>query len=525
MKRLLQEKSKKAAAETEKQKEKTDSKTDSGLQDKEHNADKNDIAKDTQQKQDDTDVQNNKDNENKKQSENKIDIEKDTNQDRIKTTPENKDVSENESVKTIDSDSTSEKETKIQMVENEKINQNITSSAKNKTEIAHSISDDSSKLESDVDELHLLQKLHSENEINSSTLESSDSETPIAISDTLGSSSDANKKVSSDVISIENSSYSESEVTKELPDTKGAENMENKIIEEVVDSNTELECSNIGIEKKQARTNNDEYNESVEDILLASTDDEVETEKSVKPIDDEECVNLKDDSLSIGDTVVEGVDEQQDSSHVKQDDASSIESVACVSLKDDSPVEVNMEEGDEKISATDNDVQKNGNTIIESIENTDLNSTEIENSVQSVQMIELKESSSEKEMDVIDESSLDDKGKENSSDEVMDTIDSNETDKPTETIEISTKSMDSESKEKSPEEVIDTIEESLNNLNDNEEPTAELLDTAEVSTNSMEIEGKESLPEEILDAIDESMKSLGSESTTDKIIELPNDKL
>ncbi|XP_028157297.1 calponin homology domain-containing protein DDB_G0272472-like isoform X1 [Ostrinia furnacalis] len=253
----------------------------------------------------------------------------------------------------------------------------------------HLISDDSNKLESDIDELHLLQKLHTETEANTSTQDTSDSESPIAISDTLESSSDNKKHTASDVISIENSSYSESEVNLESIDSKAdkeTDPLSDKVIAESVDEHTEIECSNTGVEKKLAITNNDEYNESIEDILLASTDDEEENNKNAKLVYEEECVNLKDDTISIGDTVVVGVDKPQssptdDNSSGKQDDASSVESVAFVSTKEDSPAEMK-------------DVENTDSTYKENTaqdQNTDAPANDIINA----ETIEPKESSSE----------------------------------------------------------------------------------------------------------------------------------
>lgn len=273
---------------------------------------------------------------------------------------------------------------------------------------AHLISDDSSKLESDVDELHLLQKLHSETEANTSTQDASDSESPIAISDTLESSSDNKKQTASDVISIENSSYSESEIVSKPFNAeveKETDPLADKVVAEIVDENTEIECSNLGIEKKLVRSNNDEYNESIEDILLASTDDEVETDRGPKQRSDEECVNLKDDTISIGDTVVEGVDKTQsnpatdDSSPGKQDDASSVESVAVVSLQSDSPetnMDVESKDDTEKPHAEDV-LKENTNTAQEQ-------NIEPSNEQNGTQTIELKESSPEEITDTTDKS-------------------------------------------------------------------------------------------------------------------------
>ncbi|XP_060809862.1 daxx-like protein [Amyelois transitella] len=205
-----------------------------------------------------------------------------------------------------------------------------------KTEVEASKVESTNTIESDIDELHLLQKLYSENEVNSSTVDS-DSEAHISISDTLDSDS-ADKK---SVISIENSSYSESEIGKiETSETDmGKNNDKSKhmdavsapttdIIKEPVVVNMEIGLSESSEKKKQIQTNNDEYNESIEDILLASTDEDTadndnsENHKASEPASDdspgsvdhcgivdnlssvEDTVNLKDDNLSIGETVV-----------------------------------------------------------------------------------------------------------------------------------------------------------------------------------------------------------------------------
>lgn len=189
----------------------------------------------------------------------------------------------------------------------------------NEQDTIQTLSDDSNKLDSDIDELNLLQKLHSGNEVDTSTLESSDSDTPIAISDTL--SSGDNKVPESDVISIENSSYSESEdkaetnsyekiestgnETKEKEieacssnkDKELVDKPENKMESDIdlaaktCDLNTEIECSNAGVEIKVHKSNNDEYNESIEDILLASSDDEPESKDAENKVNDSKPEN------------------------------------------------------------------------------------------------------------------------------------------------------------------------------------------------------------------------------------------
>ncbi|XP_050359291.1 daxx-like protein [Nymphalis io] len=147
--------------------------------------------------------------------------------------------------------------------------------------------------ESDIDELHLLQKLHSENESESSILESSDSDTPIAISDTLESDSDTeNKKPFSDVISIENSSYSESEVT---ADGFSKEcDVKKSNVENLVSSAFEVEY----YATSPARKGNENI---IENILLASSDDDSSNNNTRY---DETCINLKDDDISFTETTV-----------------------------------------------------------------------------------------------------------------------------------------------------------------------------------------------------------------------------
>lgn len=178
-----------------------------------------------------------------------------------------------------------------------------------KVDAVHSISDESNLVGSDIDELHLLQKLHSGNEINSSTLESSDTDTPIDISDTLQSSSDNKRKQTSDVISIENSSYSETDANK---DNQKEDDMDRPVLAVIAEEHMEetveemVKAVTPSPKKRTDQTNNDEYNDSVENILLASSDDEPEETKDASPVTEDMSVNLKDDAISIGDTVVEG---------------------------------------------------------------------------------------------------------------------------------------------------------------------------------------------------------------------------
>ena len=128
---------------------------------------------------------------------------------------------------------------------------------------------------SGVDELNLLEKLYSENEINSSQ-ESSDSDASIITLDTIESDSDTENSQSQpiDVISIENSSYSENESSMDCHDQDSIKNSTEKTNKEIV-----------------------------ENILLASSDDE-ETSCTVENIVD--CINLKDDNISITETTLDG---------------------------------------------------------------------------------------------------------------------------------------------------------------------------------------------------------------------------
>lgn len=217
-------------------------------------------------------------------------------------------------------------------------------------------SDDIDNVESDIDELHLLQKLHSSHyQEESSTFESSDSESPIAISDSMESDSDTNNKKQSDVISIENSSYSESEADNEngleridititdqqlnndteapvdgsadivIPDSQpnneseapGVDDMEVGCsnVAETCHTNDplDMETTNSNTEKVTNKSNNNENNEPVEDILLASSDEEIIGSQEGGPSSaDSACINLGDDLISIDETVVGSVVEEPD---------------------------------------------------------------------------------------------------------------------------------------------------------------------------------------------------------------------
>ncbi|XP_026764156.2 daxx-like protein [Galleria mellonella] len=176
-----------------------------------------------------------------------------------------------------------------------------------------SYSDYEDVLESDIDELHLLQKLHSENEIYSSSSESSGSESPIAISDTLDDSDDE-RKDNSDVISIEDSSYSDSETDRSaqsnIVNSEISKTTEKIVSENVISNDIEME-SIAGIEKNEISTNNNECTESIEDVLLASTDDEADANVEVNS-EKSHCVNMADDHMSIGETVIDGINKDNE---------------------------------------------------------------------------------------------------------------------------------------------------------------------------------------------------------------------
>lgn len=226
----------------------------------------------------------------------------------------------------------SETDIKEKKEDSDKILETSANDDKNTLNVAEtlSVSDDSTNLESDIDELHLLQKLHSGDEAQTSTLESSDYDSPIAISDSLESGSDNNKQ--SDVISIENSSYSESEVDKMdkmlLKNTentllKVSDSKPNKETIAVDHAGMETECTNTAIEtemsnavmniqclaactqKPHKKSNNEEYTDAVEDILLASSDDE--NSGSQESATDGVCINLRDDLISIDETTIVGI--------------------------------------------------------------------------------------------------------------------------------------------------------------------------------------------------------------------------
>ncbi|XP_063633190.1 titin homolog [Cydia splendana] len=132
-----------------------------------------------------------------------------------------------------------------------------------------SLSDDSNGIGSDMDELHLLQKLHSDCEIRTVS-SSSDSETPIAISDTLDSSSDNERpkqQQPTDIISIENSSYSDDSDA----DKNDALKMNKKYTVasgDLLEESKEIECSSSSVVKNTHLTD-----AAIEHTVLALSDD------------------------------------------------------------------------------------------------------------------------------------------------------------------------------------------------------------------------------------------------------------
>lgn len=269
------------------------------------------------------------------------------------------------------------------------------------SERVHSISDDDSKVDSDVDELHLLQKLHSGNEVNSSTVDSSDTDTPINISDTLPSSSDNKGKVGSDVISIENSSYSESETEKNTSNSKG-DVMDivpsKETSQKNVDVNTHQEYSPVNTQVRRSQSNNGEYNDPVENILLASSDEELEESKN-SDSEREDCVNLKDDAISISDTFIQGTDINKKNESFEVDalevldnnfrNVSSEENIASVSEKTENceGIDASYIHNDQSLLDEHNDNMNNVDestfTKVNSLETEDINDTQLQSNIAS----------------------------------------------------------------------------------------------------------------------------------------------
>ncbi|XP_041973659.1 titin-like [Aricia agestis] len=163
-------------------------------------------------------------------------------------------------------------------------------------------SNDVIDIDSDEDELHLLQRLRFEDERVTS---SSDSDSTIAISDSSESDSDGetDKIVCSDIISIENSSYSESEALPEEVD--GLSNVAIEVNSNAnQDSIADLpEDTTLVDESNGDKSNNCE---SMENIFLESSEEDTITEKHVALGEIQTCANSNDDVLSLPETVLEG---------------------------------------------------------------------------------------------------------------------------------------------------------------------------------------------------------------------------
>ncbi|XP_063545996.1 uncharacterized protein LOC134753939 [Cydia strobilella] len=137
----------------------------------------------------------------------------------------------------------------------------------NEDDKIQSLSDDSNEIGSDMDELHLLQKLHSDCEIRTVS-SSSDSETPIAISDTLDSSSDNEQPTQqqpTDVISIENSNDSDADKNDAL---KKMNKKYTVASGDLMEESKEIECSSSSVVKNTHLTD-----AVIEHTVLASSDD------------------------------------------------------------------------------------------------------------------------------------------------------------------------------------------------------------------------------------------------------------
>ncbi|XP_068629064.1 myb-like protein X [Battus philenor] len=152
------------------------------------------------------------------------------------------------------------------------------------------ISDDS-----DGDELNLLQKLHSESEMSS---DSSDNEAKIVDSDTFNSNSEFEEDGNYNVISLEDSSSSEFESRK---DYISKDNIQVK--------NTTLNKESVVYNSVHNVVDEEIKDTDNEKILLASSEDEDNLNENDTKYDDEsECINLKDDVLSISETCIGVID-------------------------------------------------------------------------------------------------------------------------------------------------------------------------------------------------------------------------
>ncbi|CAH2100151.1 unnamed protein product [Euphydryas editha] len=260
-----------------------------------------------------------------------------------------------------------------------------------KIEIDQSDKNEENEFESDIDELHLLQKLHSENESDVSTLDSSGSDSldgfdsSIAISDTLESDSDVeNKNPLSDVISIENSSYSESEATVNgIPKGNEVKSTKKSKVEDLVSNAFEVKYFTTDPLRKEREN-------IVENILLASSDDE----NSNKVVEYEgTSINLKDDDISISETTIDGdlcskPNDLNEKNSLENNNATNLD---C-SVENKNPSMLIYKQGDEQDNKSldsvmecsdDDDVVNTGDLLKDDI---DIRSTSDVNSVNSVEL-------------------------------------------------------------------------------------------------------------------------------------------
>ncbi|XP_013144549.1 PREDICTED: uncharacterized protein LOC106108024 isoform X2 [Papilio polytes] len=138
------------------------------------------------------------------------------------------------------------------------------------------------------DELNLLEKLHSGNETSSP--DSSDLDSPIAISDSLDSDSESEHYETYDIISIGNSSCSDTESSEKDKNSSVKNNDTVESVDAVKCDLSNEDQSNRNVEAERARTISINDDDS-ENIHLACFDDE-----------SSKCINIQDDSLSIGET-------------------------------------------------------------------------------------------------------------------------------------------------------------------------------------------------------------------------------
>ncbi|XP_023951702.2 daxx-like protein [Bicyclus anynana] len=276
----------------------------------------------------------------------------------------------------------------------DKENESVAGKYNNKNENSDS---DTYNVESDIDELHLLQKLHSGSEVNSSSFESSDSDTPIAISDTLDSGSEVDNYKYCDVISIENSSYSESEIIDGSSDNNEANSSNKEITADI-----EMEYSSTGVEdtNKEAQIkDNTTIKETDENIFISLSDEEVKDKLENVEIE-ETCINFTDDNISITENIVVGitvetsnlsnngssVPEINNPVEIIADSPNSEESdITDKVVKDATSETVNINESNDKIVATKDVDECNTQTkmisiekaIIESLTTTETSNCEI----------------------------------------------------------------------------------------------------------------------------------------------------